>query len=456
MDKAAFDCLLKIKKRLRTLATTSTKASEPTATKLPKLELPTFHGDMLYWKTFWEQFCVSVHDRTNIPKEEKLMYLQNAIKDRTAKSLIAGLTKSSDHYNEAVKCLQERYDCPRQIHQTHVRRIVEATPLKDGTGREIRALHDLVVQHLRALKSLGHEPSQAFITSLLEMKLDPKTMFEWQRLSQAHTEVPEYQELLDFLNLRAQAAEASTEKKRVSKPVNSMVISTSTDNCISCGTEKHQLYSCTKFRSLPHAEKIDLLRSKNYCLNCLRPGHFVRKCRSLNHCKHCQRPHHTLLHQEKDAAAKPDTPADTTVTSESTTMHVSINSNILLMTCQVETPRGMVKARALLDTGSSASFVTERLAQSLHLRRFTQNARICGIAGIPHSDGKQAVTQFLISSAHTPGMTYNVNAFIVLRITGNQPVCMISPSHKWKHLEGLVLADPEYHNRHTAWGWNLC
>ena len=38
------------------------------------------------------------------------MYLQNAIKDKIAKNLIAGLTKSSEHYDEAVKCLQERYD----------------------------------------------------------------------------------------------------------------------------------------------------------------------------------------------------------------------------------------------------------------------------------------------------------------------------------------------------------
>ena len=326
LDKAAFDCQLRIKKRLRALTITPTKASETTATKLPKLELPTFHGDILQWKNFWEQFCVSVHDRATIPKEEKLMYLQNAIKDKTAKSLIAGLTKSSEHYDEAIKCLQERYNRPRQIHQTHVRRIVEAPPLKDGTGKEIRALHDLVIQHLRALKSLGHEPSQAFITSLLEMKLDSTTMFEWQRHSQDHTDVPEYQELLDFLNLRAQAAEASAEKKRVSKPVNSMVISTTpTNNCISCGLEKHQLYSCAKFRSLSHAEKMNLLRSKNYCLNCLRPGHFVKKCRSLNHCKLCQRPHHTLLHQEKeDAATKPITPNATTTTSESTTMHVSV------------------------------------------------------------------------------------------------------------------------------------
>ena len=258
---------------------------------------------------------------------------------------------------------------PRQIHQTHVRRIVEATPLKHGKGKDIRAFHDLVIQHLRALKSLGHEPSQAFITSLLEMKLDATTMFEWQRHSQDHTDVPDYQDLLDFLNLRAQAAEASIEKCISTSSI--MVVSTTpTDHCISCGTEKHQLYTCTKFRSLSYAEKIDLLRSKNHCMNCLRPGHFVRRCISQNHCKLCQRPHHTLLHQEKeDVTPKAEVPTVTNTTSESTTMHVSVSSNILLMTCQVivETPQGVVKARALLDTGSSASFVTECLAQSLHL-----------------------------------------------------------------------------------------
>ena len=47
VDKTAFDCQLRIKKRLRALTTTPTKASEATATKLPKLELPTFHGDIL-------------------------------------------------------------------------------------------------------------------------------------------------------------------------------------------------------------------------------------------------------------------------------------------------------------------------------------------------------------------------------------------------------------------------
>ena len=205
---------------------------------------------------------------------------------------------------------------------------------------------------------------------------------------------------------------------------------------------------CSKFRSLSHTEKSELLRSKNYCLNCLHHGHYTNKCRSLNRCKHCQKRHNTLLHAEikGDLAPKQSVAASSTEETVTPTLHVSIGSSILLMTCQVmvETPQGVIKARALLDTGSSASFVSERLAQSLHLRRFTQNAKIYGIAGLPHSDGKQSVTQFLISSTHSPGTRYNVNAFIVPQITGDLPTCPVNPGQDWKHLEGLTLADPEY------------
>ena len=218
VERAIFECSLAIKKRLHsTVVVRASATPEATGAKLPKLEVPTFNGDILNWKGFWEQFCVSVHDRTNLTNAEKLVYLQNSIKDNTAKRTIEGLTKSGEHYEEAVKCLQSRYDRPRLIHQTHVRRILDAPSLRDGSGKELRTLHDVVLQHLRALKAMGHEPSNSFITSLLELKLDPNTMFEWQRHTQEHTDVPDYQELLDFLNLRAQAAEASVSDKKPTK-----------------------------------------------------------------------------------------------------------------------------------------------------------------------------------------------------------------------------------------------
>ena len=40
-----------------------------------------------------------------------------------------------DNYAEANKYLQSRYDSPRLIHQTHVRMILDAPALKDGTGK---------------------------------------------------------------------------------------------------------------------------------------------------------------------------------------------------------------------------------------------------------------------------------------------------------------------------------
>ncbi len=150
------------------------------------------------WKTFWEQFNIAVHDRSNLTDSEKL---RHALKAGSAKSVIEGLSRSGEHYVEVITCLQSRYDRPLLIHQAHVHTILEIPNL---SGKELRRLHDTALQHLRALKGIGHEPSGPFITSMLELKLDVNNMFEWQRHSQSSTDVPHYTELLEFVNLSKQ------------------------------------------------------------------------------------------------------------------------------------------------------------------------------------------------------------------------------------------------------------
>ena len=220
-------------------------------------------------------FRVSVHDRKTLSNSEKLVYLQQSLKGGSAKNIIEGLSHTGDHYSEAVKCLQTRFDRPRLIHQTHVRMISEAPALKDGSGKELRRLHDTAQQHLRALKSMGHEPPGPFITSLLELKLDTETMFEWQRHSQESTDVPHFTRLLEFLNLRAQASETCASSHKSShkagnhhpnppKPVASFAANTSdsSSNCVLCTTTKHPLYACPKFKSLSHDEMVSTLKQQ--------------------------------------------------------------------------------------------------------------------------------------------------------------------------------------------------
>ena len=223
LNKTLFDLGLQIKRLLAEITIGKPTTGVVSGVKLPKIDVPTFDGNILNWGIFWEQFRATVHSRDRLSDADKLAYLQHALKDGTAKYAIVGLAQSAGSYNEAIECLQKRYDRPRLIHQAHVRAIIDAVPLKDGHGQELRRLHDAVNQHLRALKAMEYDPSGPFVTSLIESKLDRLTMFEWQRHTQENTDVPHYAEILEFIDLRARASETVLREgpQRHSQPVHS-------------------------------------------------------------------------------------------------------------------------------------------------------------------------------------------------------------------------------------------
>ena len=75
------------------------------------------------------------------------------------------------------------------------------------------------------------------------------------------------------------------------------------------------------------------------------------------------------------------------------------------MTCQVQinAPGGTaIKVRALLDSGSTMSFVSERVVESLGLRRRTQCLTISGIGNMSRKSPLSSVSTFQISSLYSP------------------------------------------------------
>ena len=470
LEKLVFDASLNIRKILDAPSDREAPPTESKGVKLPKLDVPKFDGDILNWKTFWEQFNVSIHSQKSLSDAEKLIYLRSSVNEGSAKHAIEGLSRTGECYEEAIECLKMRYDRPRLIHQAHVKKIIEAQCLRDGSGKELRRLHDMVQQHLKALKAMDYEPSGPFITSVLELKLDSNTMFEWQRYSQEKIEIPHYRELLEFLNLRAQASESSvsdhprpkTQKLELSahpskrgnpthRSVTSYTVSaieSSRTNCVICKDERHPLYVCSKFRALSHSGKMSVLKANDLCINCLRSGHFVRECKSVHKCRICQKPHHSLLHTEsKTVAANSDnshSPAVDPVTSHTVSR---TGKGVLLMTCRVlvESPDGLsVEARGLLDSASSSSFMSERLAQSLRLRRSPSNVKISGITGLSPTITTQSTATFTVSPLNSPHQRMNVSAIIVPRVTCDLPVSPIVFGSEWNHLSDIELADPKF------------
>ena len=167
--------------------------------------------------------------------------------------------------------------------------------MRDNSRKEVRRVHDTSKQHIRVLVSLGYDLEPAFMTALIQTKLDPATSFEWKKHSRKRArKLLHYDEILHFLEITARASsEAVMTKKEVKKsthpprPVTShAAIANNSAHCILCPKEKHPLYGCSKFKALSQEEKRSLLKRNQVCFNCLKSGHY-RQCESSHRCKRC-------------------------------------------------------------------------------------------------------------------------------------------------------------------------
>ena len=75
------------------------------------------------------------------------MYLQEAIKDGLARFAIQGLTRTSESYEGAIRCLKEPYDRPCLVQEEHIWSIVDAVQVKNGSDKELHHLCDAEIQH---------------------------------------------------------------------------------------------------------------------------------------------------------------------------------------------------------------------------------------------------------------------------------------------------------------------
>ena len=96
----------------------------------------------------------------------------------------------------------------------------------------------------------------------------------------------------------------------------------------------------------------------------------------------CTRKHHTLLHRDADSVPQEKHKNDKV--EETHVAALTVREQVLLMTCKLNVTAAdgsSTLARALIDAGSSVSYVHEQLAQHLRLPRKSRNVIVEGVAG---------------------------------------------------------------------------
>ncbi|KYN27907.1 hypothetical protein ALC57_02682 [Trachymyrmex cornetzi] len=323
--------------------------------KLPKIELQKFSGDLKEWLKFWSLFK-NIHEDGSLSKGDKFQYLVQAIVEGSkASELINSFPPIAENYDKAIDRLRDRYGKSDLLIEVYVRELLKLVlnTVKVGSKISMASLYDKLETQLRALESLNvtTEMCAAMLYPLVESALPEDLLRVWQR-NTTSTGTDDAKDrlsgLMDFLQKEVTAEERIAmavqrfddkavfkeikESKGKQKLQSNKVASASGlinakplqgVECIFC-SEKHDSSSCIKAKTMSLEERQKIARNMNACFNCLK-----------------------LEGQNLASLSK--------------------EPEVFLQTLRVCLVNAGVKlqVRALINTGSHYSYISERVAKKL-------------------------------------------------------------------------------------------
>lgn len=368
--------------------------------KLPVIKIPNFDGTYYKWLEFKETFYSLVHNNERIKNIHKFHYLNSYLEGEAAR-VICNLEISDQNYSQAWQLLCERFDNKRQLINNHLNSLCNFESVRE-TNKSLRFIIDHVTKNLRALSSLGlpTESWDVLIIHLVTAKLDNPTYLKWEEHRNSIADLPTLDDFFSFLKNRADVLE-SIHRNKLDKQDKTRNIASNSQpkmqtksffitskgiskafkiiECMLCKAH-HRLYECPSFKSKTPEERISFVSSMKLCENCLRTGHDAQRCTLPGTCRSCKKRHNSLLHLYKDNASSSSA-------SNSVVMSAISTSKVLLCTAKVQITNPITNdtmtVRALLDSGSQSSFITESAKQKLKLSPQPSNISIVGIGNTP-------------------------------------------------------------------------
>ncbi|XP_076246262.1 uncharacterized protein LOC143186471 [Calliopsis andreniformis] len=445
---------------------------QPSTLELPKQNLPRFSGDPRKWCHFADLFTASIIKDQRLSDAQRLQYLNGCLEGEALAS-IATLEIADRNFKPAWDTLTEKFGNPRRMVLQLLATFTKLKPIRTG---DIESLQQVTVgwkQTLAALQKLGRkvEHYSDVLVILIKSKLDQSLEWEWEGTQKLNSEVPSFNEMLDFLreqehrlhvliNPLDKKAGDPTSKPRI-RQHNAVVenIHTTSHGCVFC-EQAHEVTSC---------------KNHQCCLNCLASTHTVTHCPKSAACAKCNGRHYALLHFEarksgtgnRRSTNKPQqgkreagrnnvsarSPANVNTEPRASTSKAAVTSHcsatesgtraVFLATAneRVHGKGGTSRiARALIDQGSEASFISATLATDLRLARRKTPATVLGLGdGLTQTISHSVDMEF--TSTSCTAEAFRTSAYIVSRITSYVPPSVRVPA--CTVLRGLALADPD-------------
>lgn len=436
--------------------------------KLPKIEIPLFSGNYEDWTSFRDFFNSLIHTNKTIGNVQKLQYLKGALDpDGEAHALIKLIPVTDANYAEAWRKLTSRYDHKRYIVDSLLKSFFSQPKISKENHNDIKKLIDRsseIVQSLQ-LQGVRVDHWDCIIVHVIVSKLDCETHKHWELL-QKKNELPKFKDLQSFLEGRWQSLEmvyedssfnadekSDRDAHTAAKFVSSSNVSSNqlAAKCHYCKDTGHKVSQCSNYVSLSVSEKKEFMKKNRLCFNCMAVGHSTSDCSSISRCRTCNGKHHSSIHIEYSASYSAGERQQSSSNNENVkNSAVGTSENpkkrVLLATATVyihSATGDKFPVKALIDKGSEAAMISEKLAAKLNLLRKADNSAIKGLGDVPVETSNEIVS-FQISSHIDPSFVIDIpEATTMKKITGDLPVVPVLRK-EWPHLQGIKLADMHF------------
>ncbi|KAH9627675.1 hypothetical protein HF086_016829 [Spodoptera exigua] len=460
--------------------------SNESSVKLPTIKLPVFDGSYLKWLEFRDTYLSLIHENASIQDINKFHYLRASL-EGSASEVIKSLEFTSINYKIAWDLLCARYDNKRVLINSHLKSLHLINPITTESHKALRNLLDHVNKNMRALKALGipTEYWDVHIIFIITMKLDATTNMKWEEYLSNCSDNPTLDQFYTFIRNRADVLENAVSRttnhsesssnsnsnnhnkkfwnnnnsvSKNNKSFDNLKISSPVASgetvcdfvCLCCNKQGHRIYDCPKFKDMDVPHRVTEVKRLKVCHNCLREGHNFQNCRLKSMCRHCKYSHNTLLHLNKNDKHLEN--INSTVASQSQTLPpvtlsgISNSSQVLLCTAVVSV-KNMINnetypVRALLDSGSQSSFVTDNLKRKLNLPVHNiEPLRVSGINNVAFSISERVT---LGIESRNKNFSTMITCLVVPKVTGtlpNSPVNILELDLP----PNIELADPYFY-----------
>lgn len=286
--------------------------------RLPRLELPTFNGDHIEWLTFRDMFSSLVVNNESLSPVEKLYYLRSHLRD-SASLLLKHTPLTDNNFQKAWDSLTSYYDNKRVLVDSMLHSLFSTKCLQHESAKDLEELYTTFSQIIRSLEVLG-QPVNHWDSILVYFTircLDPNTVRAWELELGSSTECPKWSQLGDFIVNRMrslQALDRASSSKLNQPQSGSNSKNSSTGNrqprsqsfqhntsinpviksCPVCDSD-HLIYKCPEYGSKAIERRMEIIRKKGLCFNCL-GSHLLTSCPSTRRCLKCGKRHHTSIH----------------------------------------------------------------------------------------------------------------------------------------------------------------